>query len=372
MVRKLTSSEHALLQLVAMGMGNSSYESIPEGTNWADVYRLAKEQNVVGITFNAYQKLAKAELKGVSANDPSMELLYLQWLGMTAKHEQRYQQHQKAIRDLSALYSKQGIKLMVLKGYGLSLNYPTPSLRPCGDIDIWLRGRQKEADELMVQRTGIMPIKSSHHTIFDWQGCEVENHITILEYDTHKSNIKMDKIFTGFAEEGEEEIEVEGQRVLLPTPRFNAHFLLRHNSMHFAVEKITIRHLLDWATFVKKYSRSIDWDELFSFARKSNVDKFLCCQNSICVRYLHFDEDLFPVPKRYEQLETRILLDILSPEFDQEIPSIKSDFINYCLIKTKRLWKNRWKNEITNTDSFIASLLCYGWNRIRETILKIR
>lgn len=37
--------------------------------------------------------------------------------------------------------------MMVLKGYGLSLNYLKPSHRPCGDIDIWLFGKQKEADD---------------------------------------------------------------------------------------------------------------------------------------------------------------------------------------------------------------------------------
>ena len=32
---------------------------------------------------------------------------------------------------------------MILKGYGRSLNYPVPALRPCGDINIYLYTKDK-------------------------------------------------------------------------------------------------------------------------------------------------------------------------------------------------------------------------------------
>lgn len=373
MIREIDESEKALLHLVRIGIGNENSKTLNVDSKlWNKVYKLASKQGVLGITFNAMQSM-----EGVNS-DTAMNLLhipeltYLQWLGMVAKIQQIHSNHETAISELAKLYSKAGIPTMLLKGYGLSLNYPNPSFRPSGDIDIWLMGKQQEADRFMVENTSIAPIKSSHHTIFKWMDCEVENHITILEYDTHKSNIKLDKELTRLANAGGEEIDVLGQRVLLPSVAFNSCFILRHNAIHFAIEHITLRHLLDWATFVKKYNSDIKWDDVFAFAKRSNTEVFLNCQNDICVQYLGFDKNLFPVRTRYPELTKRIIADILQPEFDDEAPDMRKDFMGYCMVKTKRLWANRWKSRITNSDSFGSSLLFYGVNRIKETIFNIK
>lgn len=373
MIREIDESEKALLLLVRVGIGNEVANFIDvEGKIWNRIYELASKQGVLGITFNAMHSV-----KGVDS-DTAMdvlhvpELTYLQWLGMAAKIQQLHANHETAISELAKFYSKADISMMLLKGYGLSLNYPNPSFRPSGDIDIWLMGKQKAADIFMAENAGITPAKSSHHTMFKWMDCEVENHITILEYDTHKSNIKLDKELTRLANAGGEEIDVLGQRILLPSVAFNSFFILRHNAIHFAIEHITLRHLLDWATFVKKYSQDIKWNDVFAFAKRSNTEVFLNCKNAICVQYLGFDKNLFPVRTHYPELTKRIMADILQPEFDEEAPDMKKDFIGYCKVKTKRLWANRWKSRITNSDSFESSLLLYGVNRIKETIFNIK
>lgn len=373
MIREIDESEKKLLRLVRIGIGNEETGNLNiERKAWNQVYNLASKQGVLSITFNAIQSV-----EGVDS-DTAMDVLnvsettYLQWLGMAAKIQQQHANHETAISELAKFYSKADIPMMLLKGYGLSLNYPTPSFRPSGDIDIWLMGKQQEADRFMAENAGITPIKSSHHTIFKWMDCEVENHITILEYDTHKSNIKLDKELTRLANAGGEEIDVLGQRVLLPSVAFNSCFILRHNAIHFAIEHITLRHLLDWATFVKKYNSDIKWDDVFAFAKRSNTEVFLNCQNAICVQYLGFDENLFPVRAHYPELNKRIIADILQPEFDDEAPDMRKDFMGYCMLKTKRLWANRWKSRITNSDSFGSSLLFYSVNRIKETIFGIR
>lgn len=373
MIRALDESEITLLRLVRIGIGNEETGCLNiDSKVWNQVYELASKQGVLAITFNAMKSV-----DGVDS-DTAMDVLhiskptYLQWLGMAARIQQRHANHETAISELAKFYSKAGIPMMLLKGYGLSLNYPTPSFRPSGDIDIWLMGKQPEADKFMVEHTDITPTKSSHHTIFKWMNCEVENHITILEYDTHKSNIKLDKELTQLANTGGEAIDVLGQKVMLPSATFNSCFILRHNAIHFAIENITVRHLLDWATFVKRYSSDIDWDQVFAFSKRSNTDVFLNCQNAICVQYLGFDKALLPVRSDYPELTKRIMADILQPEFDEEAPDMRKDFIGYCKVKTKRLWANRWKSRITNSDSFGSSLLFYSVNRIKETIFGIK
>lgn len=373
MSRELSETEKSLLHLVRIGIHNDSSKSIQiKSELWDSIFNLANLQGVAGITFSAIQEVDEID------SDTAMDVLgisedlYLQWLGIAATIENVYRQHESAISGLSAFYAKANIPMMLLKGYGLSLNYPQPYFRPCGDIDIWLMGKQKEADAIMRSQTNIVPKKSSHHTIFSWDDCHVENHITLLEYDTHKSNIKLDKEITEMANGGYEQILVLGNPVRLPSAAFNSCFLLKHNALHFAVERITLRHLLDWATFVQNNSTSINWDHVYSFASRSHSDVFLNCQNAICVQYLGFSQSLFPIRKEYPELTNRILADILHPEFDEVAPNMKLDFINYCKVKTKRLIANRWKSEITNSDSLISTFFYYGINRIKESIFGLR
>ena len=159
---------------------------------------------------------------------------------------------------------------------------------------------------------------------------------------------------------------------MLPAGTFSSCVIVRHKGIHFAIEDMTVRHLLDWATFVKRYSSDIDWDQVFACSKRSNTDVFLNCQNAICVQYLGFDKALLPVRSDYPELTKRIMADILQPEFDEEAPDMRKDFIGYCKVKTKRLWANRWKSRITNSDSFGSSLLFYSVNRIKETIFGIK
>lgn len=356
-----------LFYLVRVAMGNEAPKPINKAVDWNTLLEYANRQGVAAITFDAIERLFDAGVFDFN-NITEGGLLHANWYGSVTMQEHMYKLHESAIAKLNSFYAKHSIDMMVLKGYGLSLNYPQPSHRPCGDIDIWLRGKQKGADELLASKMGIIPHKSSHHTLFEVEGCEVENHITILEHDTHKSNIRIDRFLTKLANESDEVINMNGKRLLLPTAEFNSYFILRHNAIHFIVDGITIRHLLDWATFVARYSMDINWDALNKFAEENNMDKFLNCMNAICIDFLGFKTESFPVRNRNEALEKRILNDILHSEFDEEIPDRHRHFAKYCYVKTKRLWANRWKSKITNTDSFLSEFICYAKNRIKEDL----
>ena len=69
----------------------------------------------------------------------------LQWIGNVLQgYENRFELYCHTIADLANFYNSQNIKMMVLKGYACSLDWPKPEHRPCGDIDIWQFGQQKD------------------------------------------------------------------------------------------------------------------------------------------------------------------------------------------------------------------------------------
>ena len=127
----------SFLSLVRLGIGHSA--SIPTHVDWVTTEALAAEQGLSAIVLDGIEELPLNKR-------PPQELL-LQWIGeVLGFYENNYVEYEKAIGQLAHFYNKYGFQMMVIKGYGLSLNYPKPSHRPCGDIDIWLFGKQKDAD----------------------------------------------------------------------------------------------------------------------------------------------------------------------------------------------------------------------------------
>lgn len=86
---------------------------------------------------------------------------------------------------------------------------------------------------------------------------------------------------------------------------------------NFASTGFTIRHLLDWAFFVEKNSKEIDWGWLEGVLEKYGMKKLFNVFNAICVGDLGFDVNIFPKVQFDPSLKDRVLNDILSPEFSE-------------------------------------------------------
>ena len=74
----------------------------------------------------------------LALDSPELEDLKYEWFGSVFQAEEDYKKYVEDIASLAKAYSEAGIEMMVLKGYGLSLNYPVPAHRPVGDIDVFL------------------------------------------------------------------------------------------------------------------------------------------------------------------------------------------------------------------------------------------
>lgn len=77
--------------------------------------------------------------------------------------------------------------MMLIKGYGLSLYWPKPELRPIGDIDIYLGAKWKYADTLIQSMMGLrIDDGHEHHTTFSYKSTMVENHYDFINVKAHK------------------------------------------------------------------------------------------------------------------------------------------------------------------------------------------
>ena len=204
-------------------MGTESpREILPElaKLQWGEIYRLAVRQGTGALIWDALRQLHAMEYLPLS--------LRVQWAYNVEQIEDRYRKQEKVLAGLSKFYASHSISLMLLKGYGLSFCYPCPEHRECGDIDIWLFGRQREADELLCREWGIrIDEDKHHHTVFLIDGIMVENHYDFLNVHAHASNREIEQLLRTYAEIHGETICLKDTEIHLPSPSFNALFLLQ-------------------------------------------------------------------------------------------------------------------------------------------------
>ena len=362
----MLDSQGFVLQLVRLGLGQVLKDDIGSTEcDWNAVLDLACSQGVDAIAADGLQ-LAYERYPQIAAslNMPENKQTKYDLFGSALQCEVRYEQYRAAIGKLAAFYEAAGIPMMLLKGFGLSLYYPVPNHRPSGDIDVFLFGKQVEADRLIEEQRGVKINRSNpHHSVFSFEGFTVENHATFLDNNSHKSTPYIEGVIQELLQDPQPSIEVEGRRIFVPSVQLNSIFLLRHMANHFATEKITLRHLLDWALFIDKNASAVDWAYVTDFAQRTNMHRFLSAVNAICVRELGFPEEHFPVPCPDEALASRVLGDILSPEWQGEIPPMRNK-LRYGLAKTRRLWHNRWKYRIVYNETLWESFWTLARNRV--------
>ena len=346
-------SRQTFLSLVRLGIGNSC--DFSGAVDWQAIHALADKQGLMAVIVDGIEQLPEKK------RPP--KVLLLQWIGEVLQgYEKCYGLYRRAVAELAGWYNANGYKMMVLKGYACSIEWPKPEHRPCGDIDIWLFGQQKEADSLLAKAKSLkVDASHHHHTIFDWHGFAVENHYDFVNVHTHRSSAELEKIFKKLGEDDCHSVEVLDEKVYLPSPNLHALFLIRHMVSHFAAAEIALRQVLDWAFFVEKHTDEVDWDWLLSLLEKYHMKDFFALINAICFEDLGFDVRLFPTVRFDPALKDKVLADILEPDFPSSEPN---GFVKRMVYKFRRWQGNAWKQKMCYRESRIETFFTGLWSHI--------
>lgn len=356
-------SVETFLTLVRLGIGNYA-SKLPEKVDWPKVREFAEKQGLYAVVLDGIEQLPENQR-------PSQEVL-LEWIGeVLQNYEYCYEQYVKTISEIAAFYVSHGYKMMVLKGYACSLDWPKPNHRPCGDIDMWQFGKQKEADETLRQTRGPgFKIDKSHHqhTIFYWNDFMVENHYDFINVHSRKPNIELEKIFKELGKDDSHFVELNDDastgsaaKLYLPSPNLHVLFLMRHLVAHFTSVSITLRQVLDWAFFVEKHTKEIDWEWLIGVLKEFHMIEFYNTINAICVGDLGFDANIFPNVKFLPDLKDKVLNDILFPKYSASEPS---SLIPRLLYKYRRWQGNAWKQELCYSESRWSAFWSGVWGHL--------
>lgn len=340
-----------LLKLIRIAIGTESDFSIPIAANWGEVYELSESQGVCALCADVVG--GKSEELGIAD-----DLLY-SWIGQAMVQDTEYNYHVETIAKLANLYASEDMGMMVMKGYAASLMYPVPSHRCAGDVDIYLFGKGAAGDALMRKHGIVVKMNEDKHSSFVYGGIEIENHASFVNVVEHPSLAELERAL-------EEEcsvasmVEVKDAKIFVPTPMHNALFLSRHLAAHFVYVGASMRQLVEWAVFVKRYGNEVDWYRVDELAKGSGYDHFLHCLNGIVIAKFGVNSELFPEFERDEALENRVFLEIVFPRYKSE---------GSALYKIRRFWGNKWKYRMVYKESMIATLFRRGWAMFRSKYL---
>lgn len=375
----VTNLHEAFLRLVRIGIGHTETTEITENVDWVALKALAERQGLSAIVLDALNT------DDTNLTDTMPQVLRLEWIGeVLQNYEARYTAYEHAIGSLAGFYNQHGYKMMVLKGYACSLDWPKPEHRPSGDIDIWQFGEQKTADAALLNLNGNLndnlnlndnanlnariEIDNSHHhhTVFYWRNFIVENHYDFINIHARRSNVRLERIFKELGADDTHFVEVYGERVYLPSANLHGLFLIRHAVAHFAAAEITLRQVLDWAFFVEKHGKEVNWPWLTGVLEEFGLKRFFDVLNVICVEDLGFQFDGlkaygFQLTGVDKELKARVLGDIIEPEFSEEVPS---RLLPRVLFRFRRWQANGWKQRLCYNESRWSAFWSGVWNHL--------
>lgn len=353
------------MALVRQGIGHES-RVLSQEIDWTAIKALADAHGLSAIVLDGVNGLSGLNSLSNSAVQGPAKQFLLQWIGeVMQNYETRYAVYEKAISTLARFYNQHVYKMMVLKGYACSLDWSKPNHRPCGDIDIWQFGEQKEADAVLAKEKGVkIDTSHHHHTVFEWDGFSVENHYDFINVHHHKSNAEFEKILKHLGEDDSYTVEVKGEKVYLPSPNLHALFLLKHLMMHFASEGIMLRQVVDWGFFVEKHGKDIDWNYVLNVLDQFGMRQMFNTINAICVGDLGFEVASFPTVQFDPNLKDRVVKEILAPKYSASVP--KSIF-SRVVFKVRRWRDNEWKHQLCYMDSMWSAFWSGVWNHLLKS-----
>lgn len=118
-----------------------------------------------------------------------------------------------------------------------------------------------------------------HNHIYS-NGIMFENHRYLTSFKGKNDIRRLEKILQNAIKEGNfAPFGDAGFYALSPTA--NALYITYHSFFHFLIEGITLRHLLDWALFVKAEQDTIDWIRFYSICDDLGFSRFANTLNAI-------------------------------------------------------------------------------------------
>ena len=306
----------------------TSYNDLtPE--DWRRLYQFSKKQGVVAVILDA--------IKAIPKEFAPPKIVTMKWISHALSIEDQMKKREAGAVEFAEKLSERGIQTTVLKGLAYASYYPNPYHRESGDLDCYLMGKKEEGDKITVEIGGKMEEAGYKHSHLYYKGLTIENHNYLTSFDNTKLGIKTERLLQDCIKQGCRPIG--NTKLLNPSADFNALFLIKHAQRHFIKEGICVRHLLDWAFFLKAESQNVNWDKVIPMMKECRILEFAKVMTRLCIERLGMNVDIEELSSPMK-ISDAVLADILGEQpnlfhenFVQKISRIMRRFY--------RMWKFR-------------------------------
>lgn len=314
-------------ELIRVAIGTQEMLSrAPSAEEWKVLYGMAKMQSLVGVCFAGVQRLSH-ENQNENENQNHLEpcdilqtrwnlpeMLYLTWMGMAAKVQQRNEVVNRQCVELCSMLKDEGFRTCVLKGQGTaalyrvnenenedencrpdssmdSTNSPQvpykPSiinlqgLRQSGDIDVWVMPKDvrtiKESRPCVTEFVHRRFPKEKGAFVHIGYPCFSDTEVEVHYVPTMDGNPWVDRRFRRLFEERQDECFMKKNALgfAVPEPMVNVLFNLHHIKRHFITSGVGLRHVIDLYFILRSMNENDNENEnLFIWIKKLGMEKF--------------------------------------------------------------------------------------------------
>ena len=309
--------------------------------DWKVVYHTCRQQGMTAVLFDFVRQLPKSEA-------PDKALL-MEWLSAATAVEQTMRRMQVTAEEFAEAMEKREIPVVVLKGIAFAQYYPNPLLRECGDLDCYMMGKKEEGDLAALELGGTMEEAGYKHSHLIYKGLTIENHRFFTDFDNTPTGILTEQVLGELIQEGQ--IYLGDSKLSCPSANFNALFLLKHAQGHFIDEGIRMRHVLDWALFLREKQEEVDWSKVLPMLEVTHTAQFAGVMTAIAVRYLRIEvlnKGLLALASNAEQkMVNAVLADIMGDQ-----PAIYVDGLWHKTKRILRRFRRMWKFRSLASESY--------------------
>lgn len=254
----------AFFELVRAGLWKQEVQpSQFANIDYAEVYRLAEEQSVVGLIANGIDRF-KFQV-------PSFKIPQewaLQFVGQTLQLEQQNQAMNEFVAQLVREMRVAGIYALLLKGQGVAQCYDKPTWRACGDVDLFLSDDNYEKAKafLIPQASSVEEeYEREKHLGMTIDGWVVELHGRLYSglssrIERELDLVQKDTFFGGAVRSW----NCEGVQVFLMKAENDVFYVFTHILQHFFKDGLGMRQVCDWCRLLWTFRDRLDLNLLES------------------------------------------------------------------------------------------------------------
>lgn len=238
-----------LLNLLRLGISDITF-SYPENDamDWDNLLDNSAKQGVMGWVWEGINKLPK------ECRPPRQQMI--NWGLSVDSLVKDYTRQRDVLLKLVHVCESNSMRVLLLKGHGLSVLYPKPEYRFSSDIDIYLFSDYEKGNLVLANNKYQF---GGRHSMFTFEGESVENHITFI-HTTTRIQKKIERYLESTLNNAHRTdygyYELEPMAYLV--------FLLMHSLSHMdSVNVISLKNILDFYMFLKA-SRNVIPPQEFS------------------------------------------------------------------------------------------------------------